>query len=74
MQKSNHNKKLLQSTEQNVVPKQLDLLSNTSKICELRFYRCAACLILPSTYFCCYYLKFENQTLSQLKEWLKRKR
>ena len=29
-----HNKKLLQSTEQLVVPEQFDLLSNTSKTCE----------------------------------------
>ena len=39
--------KLLQSTEQDIVPKQLDLISYALKTCESKFCRCTACLIFP---------------------------
>ena len=58
-----HNKWLLQSTEQHVVPGQFDLPSNTSEICESKLYRCISCLILPSTYSHSNCLKCENETL-----------
>ena len=44
-----------------------------NKTYESNLYRCATCLIHLSTYFCPNCFKFENQTLSQLKEWLKGK-
>ena len=53
-------KKIFQSTKQHVVPKQLDLVSSASKICDIRFCRFEACLALPSTYFCSNYFKFVN--------------
>ena len=68
-----HNKKLLQSTEQLVVPEQFDLLSNTSKTCEWKWYSCTSCLMLPSTYSCTNCFKLENQTLTQLSKLIKRK-
>ena len=71
--KVDHNEKSLQSTEQQAVPKEFDLLSNTSKTRDSKLYRCATFLILPSTYFCPNCVTFENQILSQRKDWLKRK-
>ena len=51
-----HNQKALQLTEQGVVSKQFDLLGNISKKCETKFYRCAACVMLPVLNS----IKFEN--------------
>ena len=42
-------------------PKKILIKNNTSKTCE------------SSTYICPNCIKFENQTLSKLKEWLKEK-
>ena len=60
--KGNHNEKYLQSTEQQAIPKHLDLLSDLSKTCELKLYRCTTSLILPSIYFCpnCIKLKIKH--------------
>ena len=68
-----HNEKVFQSAEQHVVPKKFDLLSNTSKTCETKFYRCPACLVLSATYFCTNFIKYENQKSSQLKKVIKKK-
>ena len=59
-----HNEKVFQSAEQHVIPKKFDLLSNISKKCETKFYRCPACLILSATYFCTNCTKYENQKSS----------
>ena len=68
-----HNEKVFQSAAQHVIPKKFDLLSNTSKMCETKFYRCPACLILSTTYFCTNCTKYENQKSSQLKKVAKKK-
>ena len=54
--KDSHNQKALQLTEEGVVSKQFDLLSNTWKKCETKFYRCTTCVILPVPNS----IKFEN--------------
>ena len=56
-----HNEKLFQSAEQHVIPKRFDLLSNKSKTCETKFYRCHAWLII------------RNQKFSQLQKVVKNK-
>ena len=56
-----HNEKIFQSAEEYVIPKKFDLFSNTSKTCEIKFYRCHACLII------------RNQKSSQLQKVVKKK-
>ena len=43
--KGNQKNEILQLTEQHVVPKKFDLVSNASKTCETKFHTCTICLI-----------------------------
>ena len=49
------------------------MLNNTWRKCGKMFIIYTACLILPGSYFYPSYMKFEKQTLSQLKKWFERK-
>ena len=69
-----HYENVFQSAEQHVIPKKFDLLSNTSKIYETKFYRYLTCLILSATYICTVSIKYENQKSSQLNQVVKRKK